>query len=327
MFKGYKMKEFKTIDEQIEILKTRGLLFQDEHDAKSKLLRYGYYEIVNGYKEFILKEKDRFIEGETFEHLFSLFNLDMNLQKEVMDATKRFEMLVKTALAYHLSDKYGHLESDYLKRTNFKSGKKKNGKYQIDKLLETFQNVINDENEPFYHYKHNKNHTPAWILLKGVTLGSLRIFYQLQKSDIKEKVIRTVLGIPSSIILDDDTKHMFSTILYLSHKFRNRAAHNGRIFSYNPKYNDSPFISSFHNKIHITREMFNSGYGKNDLYTFVSYLSNIDDLNIYTTLIVGINFYVKKHLDIYPNDKQLLLKNMGVPENIISSFRNNYDIF
>lgn len=321
------MKEFKTIDEQIEILKSRGLLFQDEYDAKNKLLRYGYYEIVNGYKDFILKEKDKFIEGETFEHLFSLFNLDMNLQKEVMDATKRFEMLVKTALAYHLSDKYGHLESNYLKRTNFKSGQKKNGEYQIDKLLKTFQNVINDENEPFHHYKHNKNHTPAWILLKGVTLGSLRIFYQLQKSDIKEKVIRTVLRIPSSIILDDETKHMFSTILYLSHKFRNRAAHNGRIFSYNPNYNYSPFISSFHNKIHITREMFNSGYGKNDLYTFVNYLNNLGDITIYHVLTAGIEYYIEKHLAIYPNDKELLFKNMGVPQSVISLYSSGKNIF
>lgn len=321
------MKEFKTIDEQIEILKGRGLLFQNRFDAKDKLLRYGYYEIVNGYKDFILKEKDKFIEGETFEHLFSLFLLDMNLQKEIMDATKRFEMLVKTALAYHISDKYGHLESDYLKRNNFKSGPMRNGKYQIDDLLETFQKVINDENEPFYHYKCNQHHTPAWILLKGVTLGSLRFFYQLQKSDIKEKVIRTVLGLPLSINIDEDTKHLFSTILYLSHKFRNRAAHNGRIFSYHPKYNNSPFINRFHNKIHITRDMFTMGYGKNDLYTFINYLSNLDDNTIYCTSKAGIEFYIKKHLNIYPKDKQLLFKNMGVPESIISAFDHTKNIF
>lgn len=321
------MKEFKTIDEQIEILESRGLLFQNKYDAKDKLLRYGYYEIVNGYKEFILEEKDKFIAGETFEHLFSLFSLDMNLQREIMDATKRFEMIVRTALAYHLSDKYGHNESNYLKRTNFKSGHVWNNKYQIDSLLETFKNVINDQNEPFKHYKNNKKHTPAWILLKGVTLGSLKIFYQLQKSDIKEKVVRTVLGIPLSINVDEETKHLFSTILYLSHKFRNRAAHNGRIFSYHPKYNDSPFISNFHNKIHITREMFNSGYGKNDLYTFINYLSNLDDVTIYSMAKVSIEYYIRKHLDIYPNDKQLLFKLMGVPEKIILSFGDTENLF
>ncbi|MFM1580869.1 Abi family protein [Helcococcus bovis] len=321
------MKEFKTIDEQIKILKDRDLLFDNEEDARNKLFRYGYYEIVNGYKDFILKETDKFIEGETFEHLFSLFTLDMNLQKEIMDATKRFELIVKTALAYHLSDKYGHLESNYLKRTNFKSGHRVNGIFQIDQLLNTFNKVINDDNEPFNHYKINQHHTPAWILFKGVTLGSLKNFYKLQKSDIKEKVIRTVLGIPISTDVDEDIKNLFSTILYLSHKFRNRAAHNGRIFSYNPRYNDSPFISNFHNNIHITREMFNSGYGKNDLYTFINYLKVLDELNIFAASKVGIEFYINKHLSIYPKDKQLLFENMGVPEEVISNYNKSKTIF
>lgn len=54
------MKEFKTIDQQVEILKRRGLLFENEVGAKNKLIRYGYYEIVNGYKDFIIVDKDNF---------------------------------------------------------------------------------------------------------------------------------------------------------------------------------------------------------------------------------------------------------------------------
>ena len=48
------MKPFKTIDEQIEILKDRHLKFINEEAAKSNLISYGYYEIVNGYKDYLL---------------------------------------------------------------------------------------------------------------------------------------------------------------------------------------------------------------------------------------------------------------------------------
>ena len=42
------IKEFKTIDEQIEILKSRGLVFDDEEFAKEKLLETNYYNTING---------------------------------------------------------------------------------------------------------------------------------------------------------------------------------------------------------------------------------------------------------------------------------------
>ena len=41
-------KDFKTIDEQIEILRSRGLTIEDEAEAKDFLLRNNYYR-VSGY--------------------------------------------------------------------------------------------------------------------------------------------------------------------------------------------------------------------------------------------------------------------------------------
>ena len=42
---------FTTTDEQIEILKRRGLIFNDEIIAKELLQIYGYYNLINGYKD------------------------------------------------------------------------------------------------------------------------------------------------------------------------------------------------------------------------------------------------------------------------------------
>ena len=43
-------KDFKTIDEQIEILRSRGLTIEDEAEAKDFLLRNNYYR-VSGFCE------------------------------------------------------------------------------------------------------------------------------------------------------------------------------------------------------------------------------------------------------------------------------------
>ena len=43
-------KPFKTLDEQIQILKDRKLLIEDNKFAKHALLTFSYYNLINGYK-------------------------------------------------------------------------------------------------------------------------------------------------------------------------------------------------------------------------------------------------------------------------------------
>lgn len=52
------MKKFKTYDEQIELLKTRGLKIDDENFALNKLQEDNYYNIINGYKDLFLDEEN-----------------------------------------------------------------------------------------------------------------------------------------------------------------------------------------------------------------------------------------------------------------------------
>lgn len=43
-------KPFKTVEEQIKILQSRGLIITNAEDAKAKLLNNNYYTVINGYK-------------------------------------------------------------------------------------------------------------------------------------------------------------------------------------------------------------------------------------------------------------------------------------
>ena len=76
-----KGKIFKTLDEQIEILKSKGLVFEDELKAKEVLFRENYF-FINGYRHLFMKSfKDStFICGTTFEELYSAFQFDRNLR-------------------------------------------------------------------------------------------------------------------------------------------------------------------------------------------------------------------------------------------------------
>ena len=65
-------------------------------------MRYGYYEVVNGYKMFLLEEdstKERYKSGATFEHLTSLYELDKSIRNGVIQASLEIELSLRTAIA------------------------------------------------------------------------------------------------------------------------------------------------------------------------------------------------------------------------------------
>ena len=83
-------KPFKTIDEQVEILRSRGLGISDQNRAAAFLLRENYYAVVNGYKDAFLDleasnlaGEDRYRDGSTFDALSRVFIFD----KELRDVT------------------------------------------------------------------------------------------------------------------------------------------------------------------------------------------------------------------------------------------------
>lgn len=130
------VKPFKNIDEQIEILKNRNLLFLNEESAKVNLKRYGYYEIINGYKKPFLKnpnnDNDGFKEYTTFEHIYALYNLDKNFRTAVIASLEDFEQNFRQVLSYTISEKISDNQDKYLAKSHYNTGKyktyKKHGK-------------------------------------------------------------------------------------------------------------------------------------------------------------------------------------------------------
>ncbi len=67
------MIDFKTYDEQIEILEKRGLIITDKNAAKKILKIHNYYNLINAYKDVFIDKgttPETFIKGVTFDELF-----------------------------------------------------------------------------------------------------------------------------------------------------------------------------------------------------------------------------------------------------------------
>ena len=70
-------KEFKKLDEQVLILKNKGLTIENPEYAMEVLFRENYF-FLNGYRHlFMNSPTDRtFVSGATFSELYALFKFD-----------------------------------------------------------------------------------------------------------------------------------------------------------------------------------------------------------------------------------------------------------
>lgn len=98
------MKPWKSIQDQIDLLKSRGMLITDEALAKQHLSRIGYYRLSGYYYAFrkripvpnmpkpTKKVLDEFIPDVTLKDVVDLYVFDKRLRLLVADALERIEM-------------------------------------------------------------------------------------------------------------------------------------------------------------------------------------------------------------------------------------------
>lgn len=322
-------KPFTNIEEQIDILLRRNLSFENIEYAKGKLLQHGYYEIINGYKDFLIdhietekKGEDYFKDGATFEHIYDLFYLDKKIRNAVLLATLEIECLLRNAISYVVADSFGHVQLDYLERKNYRPGKinynKKHEKdgYKIDQIIHKFKKIINDDVQPMKHYKKIHGNVPPWIMLKGATFGNLVHFYKLQKPEQKNEILAILSGKKTDDFKKDESlKVLYSDLLFLNHSFRNRSAHSGRMYNYRALKSEVRYNQRFHEQIKTSKtEYLKQNKGKYDLFTFYNAITYFDNHSAKFELSFTFNWYLSTHLEKYPEDKKMLLHEMGFPE-------------
>ena len=105
-------KEFKTIEEQIQILKERGLIINEEK-AIEILTENNYYYLINGYKDLFVEkrnEEEKYKENISLEEIYALYNFDSKLRINLLRYLLIIERRLDTYIAYEFSKVYGNKE-------------------------------------------------------------------------------------------------------------------------------------------------------------------------------------------------------------------------
>lgn len=232
-------KPFKTVEEQIAILESRGIHFSNKKDAARFLLKENYYAVVNGYKDaFLDKQKtnldkeDRYIDGTNFESFKRVYIFDKALRNETMNVLLEAENAMKTATIYAFCEVHGNVD-EYLDPACY--CRKSEYKYEdyytkgLIKLLSVLQGIR--ENKPHKQYiKHyvNEHHClPLWVASKCLTFGNMSAFFDYQQQRVKTK---TCVALARSLNKQVVKQKQLTFAFHVLPAFRNICAHDERLY-------------------------------------------------------------------------------------------------
>lgn len=252
-------KQFKTLDEQIEIFKHKGLIIEDEKYAKEVLLRENYF-FLNGYRHLFYKSETekKFIPGTTFEELYSMFLFDRSFRNVLFKYLLVIENNLKSITSYQLSKKYGYKEKDYLKAKNFTQIPER--QRQVNDLIKKMKRQIRingSQHTATSHYVSHYGYIPLWILVKVLSFGVVSEMVSILKPE-DQKDISNIYGIET-----DD----FISYLPILANYRNLCAHEDILYENRTQKEISDTI--YHKVLNIPRDEEGYIYGKNDLFALI----------------------------------------------------------
>ncbi|MGN1371609.1 MAG: Abi family protein [Candidatus Coprovivens sp.] len=300
------IKTFKTIDEQIEILKSKGLNIDDIDYAKSVLLRENYF-FISGYRHLFLKSpKDRmFIPGTDFKELYALFNFDRQIRNIFFKNILIVENNAKSIFSYQLSRKYGIKEKDYLNPSNFDRSSDKSR--QVNDLLKKIKRQIRvngGQHSATMHYMTNYGYVPFWVVVKVLSFGLISELFTIMKRE-DQKDIAELYGISVESLL---------VYLPILANFRNLCAHEDIMYDHRTQrcIDDT----KYHAYLNIPRTDGEYIYGKDDLFALVIILKQLLSKEDFTLLINELSY----ELDILDGkvntiEMDKILDRMGMPSN------------
>ncbi len=300
-------KPFKTHDQLIELLESRGIDFStpdSKSRAKKHLQRIGYYNLINGYSPLFFEEdkKDLYKNGTTVEEIYNLYLFDKKLGDVFLRYILLIETNIKTLIAYYFPQ--AHPESNFLIYNNFDTGRKDASTNITGLISEIQRQIAGRVSDPsIAHYLRKYGYLPLWVLNNILTFGIISKFYSMMQQPERQEI---------SKIFHLSDKELENILTYLS-AIRNFCAHGNRLYCYRSK---RPLCDTeFHRIMGIEKSDTNEYvYGKRDLFATMIALKLLLSKSDYRKFVKDIDIALKNlHSHTHVLTEQDILESMGFP--------------
>jgi abortive infection bacteriophage resistance protein len=210
-------------EEQLQLLRARGLVIDDQETALNALQSISYFRLSAYWYPFrevnLSGEKmSQFVAGTSFYEVLALYEFDRRLRLVVMDAIERVEVAIRTQVTYCLAHEHGpfaHVDPSIFHR----------GFDHVDLIAKLEKETRNSSDQFIAHYKNKYlgfPTIPIWMLTEVMSLGALSRLYRGLRRNADKQAISTRFDIHQRRL--GDWLHVLTYV-------RNVCAHHGRLWN------------------------------------------------------------------------------------------------
>jgi abortive infection bacteriophage resistance protein len=215
------IKQFRTYEEQVDLLTSRGMDVGDRGAAIEKLRKVNYYRLSGYWYPFRILDgdsrQDPFYPGTTLDDVTSLYRFDANLRAAVFAALSAIELTVRALLGHALGElnECAHLRPEAL------NARARGAEY--DRWLGQYRKGLRESREDFVAHHHSKydGTLPVWAAVEILDWGGLTRLYGFTPRAAQNKVA-DAFGL---------TAPQLESWLKSLNIVRNVSAHHGRLFN------------------------------------------------------------------------------------------------
>ena len=273
-----------TIDEQVENLKSIGLIVDDEEYAKKILNDISYFRLVKAYSLNLKPKNGCYDKQTTFKEIVALYLFNANFRQIIFPEIEKVEINVRCRVANFFAEQYGVL--GYLQAENFADEN-----YHAQFLKDINEEIGRNSKAPFvrnFRENYEGGNLPIYALVEVFSFGTLSKFYKNMLNKDKKAIAKS-FGVGYTYF-----ESWLESISYV----RNICAHYGRI--YNAKLSKTPILYKEYTQV---------GIGNNRIYGVLLCLKHLLKNDIHW------NLFVDKIELLFDKYQYVKISTMGFPEN------------
>lgn len=204
-----------TIKEQINKLKQRGCIIEDEQKAADTLKYINYFRLSDYFTPFTV-QKGQYEPGTSFEKIMRVYEADRKLRSILMAYLEEIEIAMRAAVSNYHALKYGALGYTNPSTFDFRH----NHQQFMGKIKHMIE--LNDDRSFVKHYNSKYcGAFPLWVVMELFSFGMLTYFYKDMFTADKKEIAEKYYGCSSSEI---------DNWLFCLNELRNYCAHYNRLY-------------------------------------------------------------------------------------------------
>lgn len=273
-----------TIDEQINNLKSIGLIINDDIYARKILNDISYFRLIKAYSLNLKVKNGRYKDNIKFEQLVELYLFNSNFRQIIFPQIEKIEINVRCRISNYFAENYGVL--GYLNPNNYV-----NNIYHQIFISDISEEIKRNSKAPFvknFRDNYETGNLPIYALVEIFSFGTLSKFYKNMKNQDKKAIAKS---------FNTGYTYFQSWLESISY-VRNICAHYGRL--YNAKLSKTPMLY---------KEYSEAGIGNNRIFGVLLCIKHLlkDDRHW--------NLFVDNIQMLFDKYESVDIKTMGFPQN------------